>query len=88
MRIRIIVKKVLDAFFIYIAMYMSGVLINNAMVGGALYLLGLIWLIYLRLFSRRASIPRFMAKQGVFYPDINGAFKYRDFICVPCRSKE
>ena len=66
MRIRIIVKKVLDAFFIYIAMYMSGVLINNAMVGGALYLLGLIWLIYLRLFSRRASIPRFMAKQGVF----------------------
>ncbi len=66
MRLRIIVKKVLDAFFIYIAMYMSGALINNAMIGGALYLLGLIWLIYLRLFSRSASIPGFMAKQGVF----------------------
>lgn len=88
MKIRIIVKKVLDAFFhIYCNVYVRGADKQRHGWRGAVSAWPHMADLSQAVFAEGLDTQVY-GKAGRFYPDINGAFKYRDFICVPCRSKE
>lgn len=64
--IRLILGRVLDGFNIYIAMCLSGWLMHNTVFGGALYLVGRIWITYASLYGKDSYefLPNRIQVQG------------------------
>lgn len=59
------INYLIDAFSIYAAVYLSQILINNMIFGGALYLIVQVWLVYIRLYVRsRALLPKRIIAKG------------------------
>lgn len=62
-----IVTKLFDAFHLYICMCLSGELVGNVLLGGALCLAGQVLVVYARLFARenRALLPHSMQARSI-----------------------
>lgn len=60
-------SKILDAFHLYIAMCLSDILVNNIVVGGAIYLLAQVVVVFARLYGKHSDnlLPHSIQARGI-----------------------
>lgn len=62
-----VLERIVDLFHLFICMVLSEYLLFNIVFGGALYLMGQVWLVFSRLYGKRyiAALPPSLKAQGV-----------------------
>ncbi|MEL7609705.1 MAG: hypothetical protein AAGU74_09385 [Bacillota bacterium] len=62
-----VLERIRDLFHLFICMVLSEYLLFNIVFGGALYLMGQVWLVFSRLYGKRyiAALPPSLKAQGV-----------------------
>lgn len=61
-------NKILDIIHLFIAMCLSELLLQNILVGGAMYLTGQVFIVYVRLYNKRKTrLPRSIRAESILF---------------------
>lgn len=63
-----LLTRTLDLIGLFLSMWLSELLVDNILIGGAVYLIGEVWVIYIRLYNKRniRLLPSNVRSKGIF----------------------